>query len=146
MLAGLEKLSSSGRAFVRWPPLSSVALPRPVIGLSVIILAKKTLSALEATLYRISGQACESGGPDVLSNYHTVPADVAIACLSVVVSFIRLRVVPITFFAILELSSWPKPFVRPVVMLFGYVVFHQLRRLRALFARRRAHALGLGET
>ena len=49
---------------------------------------RSQLLAHEAFIYRLSGQADDSSGPDALSNYHSIAADVGIACLSVVVSFV----------------------------------------------------------
>ena len=65
---------------------------------------RKILLALEAALHQLSGQVGDSGGPDAVSNYHMIPSDAGIACLSVVVSFVVSRAVPLTPLAILEFS------------------------------------------
>ena len=106
---------------------------------------RKMLLAFEGFTRRLSGQAYDSSRPDALSNYHSIAADVGIACLSVLVSFVVFGAVPITLFAIFELPIWLNPLLAPVAMLFGYVLFSRLRRLRALRARRKAHAFALEE-
>ena len=109
-------------------------------------LMRKMLLAFDGFMRWQSGQVDESGGPDTLSSYHTIASDVGIACLSVVVSFVVFGAVPITLLAICEVPIiWLKPFLAPVVMLFGYVLFYRLRKLRALRVQHKAHALGLEE-
>ena len=54
--------------------------------------------------------------------------------------------VPITLIAIFKFPIiWPNPFLVPVAMLFGYVLFYRLRRLGALRERLKIQALGLEE-
>ena len=60
---------------------------------------RKMLPAFDGFMPWLSGQVDESGGADALSNYHTIASDVGIACLSVVVSFVVLGAMPVTFFA-----------------------------------------------
>ena len=106
---------------------------------------RSQLLAHEAFIYRLSGQADDSSGPDALNNYHAIASNVGIACLSVVVSFVAFGAVPITLFSIFELPIWLTPFLVPVAMLFGYVLFYRLRRLGALRERLKIQALGLEE-
>ena len=107
---------------------------------------RKMLVASDAFVHRISGQADESSGRDTLSNYHTIASNVGIARLSVAVSFVVFGAVPITLIAIFKFPiTWLNPFLAPVVMVFGYVLFYRTRRLRALRARRKAHAFALEE-
>ena len=107
---------------------------------------RKMLVASDAFVHRISGQADESSGRDTLSNYHTIASNVGIARRSVAVSFVVFRAVPITLIAIFKFPIiWLKPFLAPVVMILGYVLFYRCRRLRALREEHKAHALGLEE-
>ena len=54
--------------------------------------------------------------------------------------------VPITLLAIFKFPIiWLNPFLVPVVMVFGYVLFYWTRRLTALRVKHKAHALGLEE-
>ena len=83
-------------------------------------------------LYQLLGHADESSGSDALNNYHAIASNVGIACLSLVVSFVVFGAVPIALFAIFKLLIWLYPFLAPVGMLFGYMLFYRLRKLRAL--------------
>ena len=106
---------------------------------------RKMLLAFEGFMRRLSGQTYDSSRPDALSNCHTNASDVGIACLSVVVSFFVFGAVSITFFAIFEIAAWLNPLLTPVAILFGYLLFCRVRRLRVLRARRKAHAFALEE-